>query len=238
MPIRNCVFENQEFYHIVKRGVEGREIFLDDGDNLRFTNSLLVFNDTKAAPWNMRGFWYQRDPTSLADYYPENPFVEIHAFALMKNHFHLLLLQLQDKGIINFMKKMGGYAYYFNKKYKRHGPLFESRFRAVHINTEVQLKNVFSYIHTNPIGLIASDWKEKGISDPIKGKEFLKDFRWSSYLDFIGRDNFPSLIKKDFYVKLFGGEKECQMEVENWIETKAGWNEARQPGSLINGILE
>ena len=65
MPIRNIQFANGEFYHVIKRGVEERKIFLDDDDRLRFINSLLVFNDENPAPWKMRAFWHQRDPASL-----------------------------------------------------------------------------------------------------------------------------------------------------------------------------
>ena len=65
MPTRQVQFVNNEFYHIVNRGVEERKIFLDDEDNLRFINSLLVFNDKEPASWSMRGFWNQRGPTSL-----------------------------------------------------------------------------------------------------------------------------------------------------------------------------
>ena len=220
MPIKRPQLVNNEFYHIVKRGVEEREIFLDDEDRLRFVNSLLVFNDIKPAPWGNRAFWLQREQFSLGvlgDYKPENPLVEVHAFALMKNHFHLLLRQLVYDGITDFMRKLGGYSYYFNKKYERVGPLFQGRFKAVLIKTENQLRNVFVYIHTNPLAIIEFNWKERGLKDSQKALSFLREYRWSSHKDFIGVENFPNLIYKDFFSKILGDEKNCEKEIKSWI---------------------
>lgn len=227
MPLRDIQFVVGEFYHIVKRGIEEREIFLDEEDNFRFINSLVVFNDKRPAPWNMRAFWEQRDPSSLKDYVPKDPLIEIHTFSLMKNHFHLLVRQTKEKGIIDFMRKLGGFSYYFNKKYKRIGPLFQGRFKAVLIKTEEQLKNVFVYVHANPISLIETNWKEKGISNLPHVTRFLEEYRWSSYRDYLGKENFPNVINKNFFVDLLGGENGCKKEVESWLQYKKEINEIR-----------
>lgn len=222
MPLRTVQLANEEFYHVVKRGVEGRKIFLDDEDRTRFICSLLVFNDEEPAPWSMRAFWNQRDPASLmvSSYNVESPLVQIHSFALMDNHFHLLLKQVEDHGISNFMNKLGGYSYYFNKKYHRVGPLFQGRFKAILIKTEEQLKNAFVYVNTNPIGLIEPSWKENGIKDFKTSKQFLTDYQWSSYPDYSGHENFASLLKKDFFLHLFDGQENCKKEVESWLRYK------------------
>lgn len=227
MPLRDIQFVVGEFYHIVKRGIEEREIFLDEEDNFRFINSLVVFNDKRPALWSMRAFWEQRDPSSLKDYVPEDPLIEIHTFSLMKNHFHLLVRQTKEKGIIDFMRKLGGFSYYFNKKYKRIGPLFQSRFKAVLIKTEEQLKNVFVYVHANPISLIETNWKEKGISNLPQATRFLEEYRWSSYRDYLGKENFPNVINKKFFVDLLGGKDGCKKEVEFWLQYKKEINEIR-----------
>lgn len=225
MPPRNIQFANEEFYHLVKKGVEEREIFLDEEDNLRFMNSLLVFNDKEPTPWNMRAFWEQRDPTSLINYMPEKPLIEIHAFSLMKNHFHLLVRQIKEKGVVDFMQKLGGYSYYFNKKYKRVGPLFQGRFRAILVETEEQLKNTFAYIHTNPISFIEPGWKENGINNLPEAVQFLKKYKWSSYPDYLGEENFPNIINKNFFLNLFGDEDGCKKEIESWLQYKKEIND-------------
>lgn len=226
MPIRNVQFSNDEFYHVIKRGVEERNIFLDDEDRLRFINSLLVFNDTSPALWNMRAFWNQRDPASLitSGYKPENPLVEIHSFALMDNHFHLLLKQIKENGISNLMNKLGGYSYYFNKKYDRVGPLFQGRFKAVLIKTEEQLKNVFVYINTNPVGLIEPGWKEKGVEDFRKSLQFLEEYKWSSCMDYLKNQGYYFFVDKIFFMKLLRGAEGCKEEIESWLKYKVEVN--------------
>jgi putative transposase len=119
------------------------------------------------------------------------------------------------------MRKLGaGYASYFNKKYNRKGHLFQGRFRAVHIKNEEQLKIVFVYIHTNGTSLIEPGWKEMGVKNPEKVIKFLENYKWSSYQDYIGKKNFPSVTKRDFLLKVMGGEVGCRKFVENWIEHK------------------
>ena len=141
----------------------------------------------------------------------------------MPNHIHLLVRQLKDEGITQFMRKFGtGYATYFNKKYSRMDHLFQGRFKAVHIKTNEQFKNVFVYIHTNGISLVEPKWKEKGIENPEKIVKFLENYKWSSYPDYIGKKNFPSVTKRDFLLKVMGGEKGCKEFIKSWIKYKKG----------------
>jgi len=224
MPRRKIQLVNGEFYHIVKRGTEEREIFLDHEDRFRFINGLLVFNDKLPTPWQSRGFWHQRNPATLcrSDYSPKIPLVAIHTFALMSNHFHLLLSQLVEGGIEIFMQKIGGYSRYFNKKYERSGTLFQDRYKIVHITTQQQIKNSFVYIHTNPVALIEPEWKNWKVKNPQKTIQFLEEeYLWSSYWDYLGRRNFPSVIQKDFFLKMFGNEKEIKKEIDSWVSFKA-----------------
>ncbi|OIP76406.1 MAG: hypothetical protein AUK06_00200 [Parcubacteria group bacterium CG2_30_36_18] len=219
MPLRKTQLVNGEFYHIVKRGIEAREIFLDEEDHLRFVNSLLVFNDKNPTPWQSRAFWHLRDPAALSlNYQPKIPLVEIHTFALMKNHFHLLVRQLIGNGIAEFMQKLGGYVWYFNKKYKRAGTLFEGRYKIKRIETESQLKNNFVYIATNPVGIIEPEWKDWKVNNSQKAIQFLEEqYRWSSYWDYLGKENFPSVTTRDFFLKLFGEKEKIKNEIDSWI---------------------
>jgi len=139
----------------------------------------------------------------------------------MPNHLHLLLKQTKDNGISKFMQKVGtGYANYFNKKYNRMGHLFQGRFRAVHIKDDEQLKNIFVYVHANPISLIEPNWKEKGIRNPEKAIKFLETYKWSSYLDYIGKKNFPSVSRRKFISEVMGGSDDCKESVNDWIKYK------------------
>jgi len=143
--------------------------------------------------------------------------VKILAFCLMPNHFHLLFYQLKKNGISHFMRKMGGYVTYINQKYNRAGHLYQGRFRAVHIKGDSQLRNVFVYIHTNPIELIESTWKTDGIKNFANGVKFLEKYRYSSYLDYIGKRNFPSVTNRELFEKIFKTPRNCQKFIKDWI---------------------
>ncbi|MFH0792103.1 MAG: transposase [bacterium] len=243
MPKRNLQIANGEFYHIVKRGIEERNIFLDQEDRYRFLNSVLVFNDKAPVPWMSRAFWHQRDPATLltTGYIPQLPLVEIHAFALMTNHFHLLVRQIMDNGIATLMQKLGGYSYYFNKKNNRTGTLFQDRYRTVLIKTEEQLKNTFNYIHTNPISLIESEWKKGIIGDVGHADNFLrKEYAWSSYRDYLGESNFPTLVHTDFFMNLYGNKEAIKEDTDSWIKYKINIESelSTSPGLVDEYLIE
>jgi len=223
MSVKRPKLVNNEIYHIVVRGTGDSLIFKNEDDYYRAIFSLYEFNTTvlieirkqreKRKTAKRSGGQTSADTRELL--------VEILAFWFMPNHIHLLLKQIRNNGITQFMQKLGtGYAAYFNKKYNRKGHLFQGRFRAVHIKNNEQLKTVFVYIHTNGVSLIEPKWKERGIKNPQKVIKFLESYKWSSYPDYIGKKNFPSVTKRGFLFKVMGEEKGCKKFVENWIKYK------------------
>jgi len=153
-----------------------------------------------------------------------NLLVEVLAFCFMPNHIHLLVRQLKEGGISKFMLKVeSGYAAYFKNKYSARikGHFFQDRFTAVHIKTEKQLRTVFIYIHINSISLLEPKWKEKGIRNPERVIKFLEEkYRWSSFFDYIGKNNFPSVTQRDFLLEIMNGPEGCKKAVEDWIKYK------------------
>lgn len=234
-------FENGEIYHIIQRGIEDKPLFLDENDYYRGIFSLYEFNNTDLVEIRQRRAERKRlkaygglTPVSLSEIEAtekkrRNLFVEILAFCLMPNHIHLILKQLKDNGISEFMKKMGAYVTYFNLKYERKGHLFQNRFKSVHIEDDEQLKTTFVYVHTNSVSLVEPGWKEKGIKDLAKTKDFIEKYKWSSYADYIGGKNFPSLTSRDFMLDLMEGGQGCRDFVNGWLGYKA---ELVGPGSL------
>jgi len=237
MPYRKEQFVNGEIYHLVVKGINGNEIFKDIDDHYRGVFSIYEFNNAKQVTIRQRRKERMRFKEEMKKITQEfqkvsvdrNPLsvdfrdklVEVLAFCIMPNHLHLLLRQLKEGGIIKFMLKLGaGYGGYFNRKYNHEGHVFQKRFTAVHIKNEEQLKTVFVYIHTNPISLIEPKWKEIGIKNPEKCIQFLEEYRWSSYLDYIGKKSFPSVSDRDFILRIMGGEEGCKEFVEAWIKYK------------------
>ncbi len=151
---------------------------------------------------------------------PKKMLVEILSYCLMNNHFHLLIRQKSEKGITKFMRKIGtGYTNYFNKKYKRSGSLFQGKFKSVLIKENKHLLYIPIYIHLNPLDFKFYEWRENKIKNYKKAIEFLENYRWSSYPDYIGKNNFPEIIKKDFLISRMGNEKKQKESIYNWIKS-------------------
>ncbi|MEK7566700.1 MAG: transposase [Patescibacteria group bacterium] len=118
----------------------------------------------------------------------------------MPNHIHLLLSPVAENGMPLFMKKFnGGYAKYFNEKYKRTGALFEGRYKRILIENDAHFDYILYYIHLNPLDLITPEWRDKKLNNFRKAMKFLDSYRWSSYLDYTGEKNFPSVTQRDFF---------------------------------------
>src|SRR3989344_7215508 len=202
-------FVENKIYHIYNRGVEKRKTFLDKQDYLRFIHNLFEFND-EAATKNLF-FYFNRLTSEVEPHYlkpnrePRKLLVNILAFCLMPNHFHLLVQQIKENGVVRFMQKLGtGYTMYFNQKYERVGGLFQGRFKAILVNEESHFIHLPYYIHSNPLDL------NYGGSTSIK---FLENYQWSSFPDYIGKKIFPSVTSREFLLEFWGGEKEYAKEM-------------------------
>lgn len=214
------------FYHVLNRGVDKRKIFLDEKDYLRFIHDLFEFND-KAHAFNVGHFFklrHQNQHIDVRRQYIENRrprklLVEILAFCLMPNHYHLLLKPKNNNSIIEFIKKInGGYAKYFNHKYKRAGALFEGKYKSVLIKDESHFIHLPYYIHLNPLDLVMPAWRDKKIKDYKKAVKFLENYKWSSYLDYIGKKNFPSVTQRNFLLKFLGNSTQYKKDTVSWLK--------------------
>jgi len=213
--MRKIQFNNNNLYHVYNRGTEKRHIFLDDSDYARFIHYLYEFND-KGFDRNISRK-IERGSTSFNQRL-RNQFVEIIAFCLMPNHFHLILKQSDENGISNFMHKLStGYTMYFNKKNKRNGVLFQGRFKSILIENNEYLTHLSRYIHINPVELIEPGWKENGIKNWESVNNFLESYRWSSYLDYIGIKNFPSVINKEIVNSFFQDEQSYKNFINQYL---------------------
>jgi len=166
MPRRNPALVSDEVYHIFNRGVEKRNIFLNDGDYKHFLETLEYYRVPHPVKFSKKTLLKSSGPTDA-------PAVEIFCYCLMPNHFHLLLRQISQVGTSTFISRLANsYTKYFNTKYDRVGPLFQGAFKAVRVETDEQLLHVSRYIHLNPL--------VNGLIDP------LDKYIWSSYRDYIG----------------------------------------------------
>ena len=212
---RKISFSIGYFYHIYNRGVDKRDIFMEDGDYIRFLRILSVFNNMERCRSSYRG------PSS-------QKLVGVLCYCLMPNHFHLILTPLVENGIQKFMRKVGtGYAMYFNEKYKRTGSLFENRYKAILIDSDSYFLHLTRYIHLNPVKLLYPDWKERKVKWG-KIEKFLKDYRWSSLPFYLG------IIKNSNILNSKLIEKHLEVEIGDAYERFIG--EDRPPQEDLCGI--
>lgn len=190
---RNTVLANTYIYHVYNRGVERRQIFMNTWGYERFIET-------------MRYYQYKNPPIRYSKYLQQSKevrkdifneltsrdkIIEILAYCLMPNHFHLLIRQSSNRGITQFLANISNsYSKYFNTKYSRVGPLLQGPFKAVLIETEEQLLHVSRYVHLNPVTSL------------LIPNEKLDDYPWSSLPEYLGKIS-SSLTAKELILSHF-----------------------------------
>ena len=214
MSIRKVNLVSGEYYHIYNRGNSKQKIFYDNEDYFRFMSLLYACNSTN----NFRAGTLAKDESPY-DFERAKQIVSIGSYCIMPNHFHILITQKEEKGISKFMQKLStAYSMYYNKKYKRTGGLFEGKFKSEHLNNDRYLKYLFSYIHLNPIKLIQKDWKEIGIKNKKEAFEYLQNYKYSSYLDYLGIKRIQNkILNIAAFPEYFSDKKSFQEEIFEWL---------------------
>lgn len=200
-------------YHIISRSIAHYQIFNNNEDYTR-TIQLLRFYQIKTPPTSYSMFLRLKgvETTGFNIYFNQiskdsEKHIEIIAYCLMPNHLHLILMQLREKGISIFMNNvLNSYTRYFNLLHKRKGPLWESRFKHILVETDEQLLHLTRYIHLNPSS-----------ANLVKKPELWK---YSSYLEYIkssddplsNREGLIEMSAKD-YQKFVNDRKDYQRQL-------------------------
>ena len=132
MPYRKGGFAHGEIYHLYNRGVDGKPIFASP------ENYLYLLRKVRAL----------RDEQSVA----------VLAYCLMPNHYHFVLRQEGEVPLSSFAQRLfQTYTQAYNRQQGRRGPLFEGRFRHVHVDGDAYAIHLCRYVHLNPVaaGLVA-----------------------------------------------------------------------------------
>ncbi len=212
-------FQVGRVYYVNNRGVDKRKIFLNKEDYCRFILALEFFNcNDDVSLWEM--FFSNNGPCS--DYQgkefkkavyrkriennKKRKIVDFLAFSLLPDSYHLILREIEEGGISLFMKKLGGYVVYFNKKYHRSGSLFESRYNSRVIESKEELKKMFYSIHAKPFRFRNEE-------------EFLfSDYSFSSLGEYTGNKNFSSVTNRGFLLDFLGGKDNIKEKIKEVIQ--------------------
>ena len=190
---RKINFQAEYYYHICNRGVDKRKVFLEKWDYVRFLEGMKYFNQIKpVGSLYSLGLLSGSAANEAAEPLGE-PLVEILAYYLNPNHFHLLLQQKVNNGISEYLHKLlGGYTGYFNRKNNRSGSLWQGAYKAKEIKSTDVLQKLTVYVNCNAeIHHIAK----------------ADMWPWSSNLDYISQRN-GTLVNKKIILNEVGGVRE------------------------------
>lgn len=170
-----------EVYHIFSRSIADFEIFNNSIEFDRFKQLIKYYqikNELRFSDFielkNVQVMGFNNFFNMVSK--DKDKLVQIIAYCIMPTHFHLIIKQLKENGISNYMNDiLNSYTRYFNTKHKRKGPLWETRFKSVLVKTDEQLLHLTRYIHLNPV-------TAKLVSRPEK-------WAFSSYLEYISGIN-------------------------------------------------
>ncbi|KND48459.1 MAG: Transposase [Parcubacteria bacterium C7867-005] len=200
--------------HVFNRGVEKRNIFLNRKDYLRFVENLFLLN-------NKEGKIRTRQGNTLGhNDLKRKKLVEIFKWSLLPNHYHLLIYELEEGGILEFTKRLGNaYTKYFNTKNgKRSGYLFQNSAKIVRMTDDSQFIYAPVYIDINPLDLKFPKWKSSSINTD-KALDFLSNYEWSSFKDFYGSGMHSAVVNKELFYEMFDtNEKKYQKELIKFLD--------------------
>jgi len=186
MGYRRTPFAPGEWYHLFSRGIDKRDIFLEENDFKRFQKLLYLANDVQ--PVNLAELKHvaHEDIFRLPR---KQAIVSIAAYCLMRNHPHLVVREKNEGGITAFMHKLGtAYTTYFNVKYERIGNLMVKPFRSKHVHDDVYFRHLIQYVHLNPAESFEPGWKQGRVRDIEQLERKLRSYRFSSMPDYFGGD--------------------------------------------------
>lgn len=157
------------FYHVISRGERSENIFFDNNDKLKFLEKLGETVDK----FNLK----------------------IHCYALMDNHFHLLL-ETPEGNLSKSMHYLNtSYSNWFKSKHQIIGSLFQGRYKSILVEKEAYLLMLSAYIHLNPV-------RARIVTKP-------EEYRWSSFNNYLKNDKSIHWIFSSDILKMFSGKREA-----------------------------
>jgi len=182
MPRKARLDREGILHHVMARGIERGSIFKNDNDRERFIERIGLLSEQMSTP--------------------------VYGFALIPNHFHLLL-RSGPSGLPRFMRRLlTGHATSYNKRHHRAGHLFQNRYTSVVCDEDAYFMELVRYIHLNPLR-----------ARIVKTPKELDSYRWCSHYYLLHKNPFP-WYDTAFVLRWFGSKKSYRTFVREGIEKK------------------
>ena len=185
-------------HHVMARGIERRRIFFDDRDRDDFLRRLSELAISTA--------------------------LVVYAWSLMPNHFHLLVRTGRVSLSQNMRSLMSGYAGYFNRRHRRHGHVFQNRFKSIVCDEEVYLLELVRYLHLNPLR-----------AKVVKHIRELERYPYSGHSALLGRVARPWQKTADVLRRFSDRRRQAIKGYQEFV--LAGVHEGRRPDLTGGGLL-
>jgi len=186
-------------HHVMARGIEGRDIFINNDDREGFLQRLMDIISGDGGP-------------------------SLYAWAILSNHFHLLIRPAETHLSTIMQRLMTGHAVNFNKRHKRIGHLFQNRYKSIVVEEERYFMELVRYIHLNPL--------RAGMVTSVKA---LADYPFTGHCVIMGKRNFP-VQNVDSILSHFSSKR--QLAVQEYLDfmkegARQGAREDLRGGGLI-----
>ncbi|TSC74501.1 MAG: transposase [Parcubacteria group bacterium Gr01-1014_44] len=197
-----------DYIHVYNRGNRKQAIVKSTADRDHFLQMLFYFN-TESTPPNP--FFDLRSKLRLnlnsfiwpENWQPRKQIVKILSFALMENHFHLILQEITEGGVAKFMQRLGtGLVMYFNTKYKETGRLFQGSYKAKLVDKDLYLNYLSVYVQVKNIFELYPGGLAKVVREFDKIYDFATKFPYGSLPYFLGNID-KQIIDKELLKSTF-----------------------------------
>ncbi|MDP2641971.1 MAG: transposase [bacterium] len=197
--------------HICNRGVDKRKIFNNGRDYSRFRDNLFLLNNVDGKIRTKHKNIFDLN----IELFERKKLVDIFKWSLMPNHFHLLLYEVVEGGIVEFVKRLGNaYTKYFNLKNEgRSGYLFQNSAKIIPMQSESYFPYIPVYIDLNCAELRSGTIKQK--------LDFLKSYEWSSVKNYYDGSLDDGIINKELFYKIFEtNPDEYEKDLEEFLKNR------------------
>ncbi|MCP4714922.1 MAG: hypothetical protein GY868_07385 [Deltaproteobacteria bacterium] len=194
------------WYHVSSRGNERREIYRDNADREKFLDILSI---------------------SIEQYA-----VEVHAYVLMANHYHLIV-KTKEANLQKFMQRFNtSYTVYYNRKYRRTGHLYQGRYKAILIESDSYLLELSRYVHLNPVRI------KKHIKRSLEQKkEILNNYQWSSFAGYVYMKKRLLFVSYKMIMEMQSGkdDRRSRRAYERFVMDRLGAEEKQSLWDEVRG---